>query len=121
MANTKVNPSNGIWSLGGTRDTDISGISADQYEVYTADDKLANAKADFPDYDWFTAFSVNVKGGGSASVTYTLTFNKPASGNLYYYLNKKVYPVQYSAAPNKGSQARVQASLKVGDPPIGMK
>ncbi len=121
MANNKVTPSNGIWSLGGTRDAEISGIDPNQYDVYTETDKLDAARQDFPSYEWFTSFTVTKKGQNApANVQYTLTFNGPVTGTLYYYLNKNVHALQPGNAPNKGNQARMRTTLNVGDPPIGM-
>lgn len=120
MADNRVNPSNGRFGLGGSRDTDITDLDPGQYDVFTTDKNLAAARAAFPNYDWFACFSVKDKQGNYANVNYTVTFNKPASGNLYYYLNGNVHALQYTDTNNKGSQARVKATLNVGDPPIGM-
>ncbi len=121
MADDKVNPSNKIFGLRGSRDTDISDLDPDQYDVFTTDKNLAEAKSAFPTYDWFACFSVKDKQGNFANVNYTVTFNKPDSGNLYYYLNGSVHPLQYSDTNPKGTQARVKATLNVGDPPIGTR
>ncbi len=121
MAENRVAPSNGIFSLGGTKDAEIADLDPNAYDVFTTDKDLAAARAAFPGYDWFTCFSVKDKQGNYANVSYTLRFNKPASGNLFYYHNGAVHPVQYGDAGSKGSQARSRATLNLGDPPIGMK
>ncbi len=120
MADNKVTPSNGIFSLGGTKHAEISGLDTSQYDVFTTDKNLADAQAKFSHIDWFTCFSVKDKSGNPADVNYTLTFDGPAAGTLYYYLNGNIHPVPHNPAASRGSQARVQASLNVGDPPVGM-
>ena len=118
MPDTPVRPSNGRHDLGGTRHAALEGIDAGHYDVFMTDKNLAAARAAYPDYDWFTCFSVKDKQGKFADITYTLTFDVPASGtNLYYYYNGTANRLDYSAAGN----GRVRATLTVGDPPIGAR
>lgn len=121
MADTLVRASNGRHGLGGSRDADLEGIDPNRFDVFTTDKNLAAARSAYPNYDWFACFSVKDKQGNYANVSYTLSFNKPASGGtLYYFYNGTAHQLSYTDAPNKGNQRRVRASLNVGDPPIGM-
>jgi hypothetical protein len=121
MSDTRVTHSNGRHGLGGSRDADLEDIDPDQYDVFTTDKNLAEARAAYPDYDWFACFSVKDKKGNYANIAYTLKFDKPASGALYYYLNGAVHPLQYADTDKKGRKNRVKATLNVGDPPVGMR
>ncbi len=121
MADTKVTHSNGRHGLGGSKDTDLEDLDPQLYDVFTTDKNLAAARAAYPDYDWFACYSVKDKKGNYADISYTVKFDKPASGSLYYYLNGAVHPVQHVDTDKKGKKARVKATLNVGDPPIGMK
>lgn len=118
----KVNASNGKHALGGSKDTDLEGIDPGAYDVFTDDEKLANARRDYASYDWFASFTIKDKAGNPVNRVpeYTVKFDKPASGNLYYYLNGTAHQISYSDTDNKGNKKRVKAALTVGDPPIGM-
>jgi hypothetical protein len=117
----KVEPSNGKHGLGGSKDADLEGIDPNTYEVHTEETKLVNARRDFPKYDWFISYTIKDKAGNDVRTVpeYTIKFDKPISGNLYYYLNGAVYRVQYEDAEDKGSKKRAKAKLTVGDPPVG--
>ena len=118
----KVNFRNNKHGLGGSKDTDLEGINDSNYDVYSDDVKLANAQRDFPNYNWFASFTIKDKSGKEASSVpeYTITFDKPESGTLYYYLNGAATPLTYNNANDKNNKKRVKATLTLGDPPIGM-
>ena len=119
----KVDPSNGNkYALGGSKDTDLDGIDSKTYDVFTDEDKLANARRDYPAYDWFTSFTVKDKSGNPVEnmPQYTIKFDKPDSGNLYYYLNGSAHQISYNDDEDKNNKKRVKATLTIGDPPIGM-
>ncbi len=120
MPDTPVQASNGKFNVGGSRDVDLEDIDPNQYNVFTTDKNLAAARKAYPKYDWFACFTVKDKRGNDANIRYTVTFNKPASGTLYYFYNGTAVEVGYDDAPNKGNQQRSKATLTVGDPPIGM-
>jgi hypothetical protein len=121
MADVKVNPSNGKHSLGGSKDAELEDIDSNLYDVFTTDKNLAAARAAYPDYDWFACFSVKDKKGNYSTISYTLKFDRPSSGKLYYYYNGTVHPLEYVDTDNKRNKRRVKATLNVGDPPIGMR
>ena len=120
----QVNPNNGNkYALGGTKDTDLDGIDSNTYNVFTDDEKLANAQRDFPNYSWFASYAVKDKNGNPVGTmpAYKLKFDKPESGKkLYYYLNGAVTQVQYEDDSDKNGKKRVKATMTIGDPPIGM-
>lgn len=117
----KVNPQDRRFSLGGSRDADLEGIDDNLFDVFTDEEKLANAQRDFPKYDWFTSFTVKPKPGKQAGTpTYTLKFDKPASGTVYYYMNGQVFVLTQSDAEDKGNKKRVKVTLSVDDPPVGV-
>ena len=127
----QVHPENGKYKLGGSKDTDLEGIKEDKYQVFTDDDKLADAQSDYPDYKWFASYTIKEGGNDVRELPeeYTITFNKPertpgkSAPELYYYLkgsgNSKgnVYRVNHEDMP--GNSGRARAKLKVGDPPLG--
>ena len=117
----KVDSSNGKHALGGSKDTDLEGIDSSKYDVFTDVEKLRSAETAYPKYDWFASFTIKKKNEAEKPVPeYTVTFDRPDSGNLYYYLNGTAHQVPYSDADNKGNKKRVKAKLTVDDPPIGM-
>lgn len=121
MADTKIRRSIGVYGLGGSRDTDLLGIDNTRYDVFASDKNLDAARAAYPDYDWFACFSVKDKKGNYANISYDITFDKPTSGNLYYYYNGNVIQLNFVASDDKKTKKRVKATLNVGDPPIGMR
>jgi len=120
MADTKINPADGKYNLGGRKDVELEGINPSQYDVFSTDKNLAEAKSKYPNIDWFACFSVKDKTGQYANISYTLKFDKPDSGTLYYYLNGTANPVPFENIEDKGNKKRVKATLNVGDPPVGM-
>ena len=117
----KVDSDKGKYALGGSKDTDLEGINSDKCEVFTDVEKLRSADNAYPKYDWFASFTIKKINEADEPVPeYTVTFDRPDSGNLYYYLNGTAHQVPYSDAGNKGNKKRVKARLTVDDPPIGM-
>jgi hypothetical protein len=119
----KIDPTNGKYELGGSKDTDLEGIDADSYDVFTDEDKLRNARNAFPDYDWFASYTIKDKQGNDVRnlPAYTLKFDRPDKGTLYYYLDGDVVPVSYEDdAEAKGNKQRARATLTIGDPPVGI-
>ena len=121
----KIEPKNGKYELGGSKDTDLEGINENKYEVFTADDKLADAQRDFPPKDgwnWFVSYTIKENGTDVGELPeYTLKFDKPAreDSKLYYYLKGSVHEVPYEDTDGKDNKKRVKAKLKIGDPPAG--
>lgn len=119
----KIDPISGNkYPLGGTKDTDLDGIDSKTYDVFTDEDKLADARRDFPNYDWFASYTVKDKSGGPVGTmpAYKVKFDKPASGKLYYYLNGSATEVPYEDDGEKNGKKRVKATMTIGDPPVGM-
>ena len=118
---TKIKEKNGKYDLGGSKDTDLEGIDKSKYDVFSTDKNLAEAKRDYPNYDWFTCFTIKDKAGKQVGdmPAYTIKFDKLASGNLYYYYNGVANQITYSDSGKKGNKNRVKATLTIGDPPIG--
>ena len=118
---TKINEKNGKYDLGGSKDTDLEGIDKSKYDVFSTDKNLAEAKRDYPNYDWFVCFTIKDKAGKQVGdmPAYTIKFDKPASGSLYYYYNGTANQIPFSDAGEKGNKKRVKATLTIGDPPIG--
>ena len=122
MANeNKVQLKDGKHGLGGSKDTDIEGIDTTKYDVFTTDKNLAEARAKYPNIDWFACFTIKDKSGKQVGdmPAYTITFDKPASGTLYYYYNGTANSLTFSDTGKKGNKNRVKATLTIGDPPIG--
>jgi hypothetical protein len=122
MANEKkVKQKDGKHELGGSKDTDIEGIDTAKYDVFSTDKNLAEARAKYPNIDWFACFTIKDKAGKQVGdmPTYTIKFDKPASETLYYYYNGTANPLTFSDAGKKGNKNRVKATLTIGDPPIG--
>ena len=119
----KVNPSNGNkYGLGGSRDVDLDGINANNYDVFTDEDKLQTARTAYPDYDWFVSYTIKDKGGNDVGRLheYSLKFDRPDKGTLYYFLNGTAHQLDYEDDDDKGNKKRVKAKLTVGDPPVGI-
>ena len=118
----KINPSNGKYNLGGSKDSDLDGINDKDYDVFTEDEKLGNAQRDYPEYDWFVSYTIKDKAGNDVRhlPEYSLKFDRPEKGTLYYYLNGTAHQLDYEDAEDKGSKKRVKAKLTVGDPPVGI-
>ena len=120
MPDKKVTPHGRVFNLGGSADTDIEGLDPDAVDVSTTDKNLADAQKAYPNYDWFIDFNVRVKNSSDYSTaSYTLKFNKPASGKIYAYYNKTLHELTPSDAGTKGGRNRVQVTWNVGDPAIG--
>ena len=118
---TKIKEKNGKYDLGGSKDTDLEGIDKSKYDVFTTDKNLDAAKRDYPNYDWFVCFTIKDKAGKQVGdmPAYTIKFDKPASGNLYYYYNGSAHQISFSDTEKKGNKKRVKATLTIGDPPVG--
>jgi len=118
---TKIKEKDGKYELGGSKDTDLEGINGSIYDVFSTDKNLAEAQSKYPDYDWFTCFTIKDKNGNQVGTMpeYTIKFDKPASGNLYYYYNGTAHQISFSDSGKKGNKKRVKANLTIGDPPVG--
>ncbi len=120
MPDTPVTPVNGVHGLGGTKDAELRNVPPG-YTVYQTDKNLQAAKDKYPTYDWFACFRVKQGNNDAGSVSYTIVFDRPASQKqLFYFYEGEAHEVQYGDAPNKGNKPRSQATIPVGDPPIGM-
>ena len=119
----RVQPRDGKYELRGSKDTDLEGIDDKKYNVFTDEEKLANAKRDYPDYNWFVSYTIKDKDGNDVRdlPEYTIRFDKPdvETFEMYYYLNGTVHPFQHENASDKATKKRVKAKLKIGDPPVG--
>ena len=118
----KVNPTNGRYELGGARDVDLDGINDNNYDVFTDEDKLKSAQAAYPEYDWFVSYTIKDKTGNNVEHLreYSLKFDRPDKGILYYFLNGSAHQLDYDDAEDKGNKKRAKAKLTVGDPPVGI-
>jgi hypothetical protein len=98
---TKLQPKDGKYQLGGSKDAELEGIDSKKYEVFTDDDKLADAQRDYPaseGYTWFASYTIKENGHDVPELhEYTLKFDKPdrTGTKLYYYLK--------GSGKNKGS------------------
>lgn len=119
----KIEPKDGKYTLGGSKDTDLEGLDDKKYNVFTEEDKLAEARQRFPNYDWFVSYTITDKEDKvvSSLPEYTIKFDKPASSEsrLYYYLDGTAHQVGFEDSEDKGSKKRGKAKLSVGDPPNG--
>jgi hypothetical protein len=119
----KVEPKDGKYELGGSKDTDLEGIDDKRYNVFTEEEKLAEARQRYPNYNWFVSYTITDKEDKvvSSLPEYTIKFDKPASSEsrLYYYLAGTAHPVGHEDAEDKGGKKRGKAKLSVGDPPNG--
>jgi hypothetical protein len=121
MGKVEKDKQSGRHSLGGSKDADLEGIDDTLYDVFTDEEKLANAKRDYPKYDWFTSFTVKLKQGKQPKpLAYTLKFDKPTSGTVYYYMNGQAFALTQSDAEDKDNRKRVKVTLTVDDPPVGV-
>jgi hypothetical protein len=119
----KVNlDKDGKYKLRGSKDTDLEGIDDKKYDVFTEEEKLTEAKAHFPTYNWFVSFTIKDKDGNVVRdlPEYTIKFDKPDGDNLhlYYYLDEAANPLSHDTEDKNGKK-RVKAKLKIGDPPLG--
>ena len=119
----KVEPKDGKYKLDDSKATELEGIDDKKYNVFTEEDKLANAKRDYPTYTWFVSYIIKDKDGNDVRnmPEYTIKLDRPDSEQfeLYYYLDGTAYPLQFEDTDNKGSKKRVKAKLDIGDPPTG--
>jgi hypothetical protein len=122
MGKVDKDKQSGRYPLGGSKDADLEGIDETLYDVYTDEEKLAKANKDFPKYVWFTSFTIKDKSGKIVEKMpeYVLKFDRPVSGNIYYYLNGQVFQLTPDNAEDKGKRKRVKVKLTVGDPPVGV-
>lgn len=117
----KVDPKDGKYKLGGSKDADLEGIDSKKYDVFTETKKLAEAQGKFKDVNWFVSFTITDKDGKNVDdmPEYKIKFNKPKEDDdnfeLYYYLGGNRYLVTHQSENSK----RAVAKLKVGDPPVG--
>jgi hypothetical protein len=120
----KIEPKDGKHKLGGSKDTDLEGIDDKKYNVFTEEEKLAEARNRYPDYNWFVSYTITDKDDKVVRDVpeYTVKFDKPdsAESRLYYYLDGTAHPVQFDDTDNKENKKRVKAKLRVGDPPNGI-
>lgn len=119
----KIDPKDGKYKLGGSKDTELEGIDDKKYNVFTEEEKLAEAIQRYPNYNWFVSYTITDKDDkvvGSLP-EYTMKFDKPDSkdSKLYYYLDGAAHPVNYEDAEDKNGKKRGKAKLTVGDPPNG--
>jgi hypothetical protein len=126
----KIDPKDGKYQLGGSKDAELEGIDK-KYSVFTDDDKLADAQSDYPaseGYTWFVSFSIKENGNDVSELReYRIKFDKPenADTKLYYYLKGSgtskgtLHEIPFEDTANKGNKKRVKAYLKIGDPPMG--
>lgn len=123
MARTRVNGSNGVFGLGGARDTDVHlPQGAAGWAVYSDDDKLTQARgaatrAKINNINWFVWFSVD-----NVTQPYTVTFDAPTDGRshtFYAFDGTSVQQVNPTPVSNKGNKARLQLTFTGGDPGVG--
>ena|SRR5215213_1190579 len=119
----KIDPKDGKYKLGDSKDAELEGIDSKKYDVFTEEEKLADARRDFPMYDWFVSYTIKEKDGKEVSSLpeYTMKLNKPDSpeSKLYYYLDGTAHLLPYEDTDKKDNKKRVKAKLTVGDPPNG--
>jgi hypothetical protein len=120
----KIGRKDGKHPLGGSKDTDLEGIDDKNYNVFTDEEKLAEARQRYPDYNWFVSYTITDKDDRVVRNVpeYTVKFDKPDSSEsrFYYYLDGTAHQVQYDDAEDKGNKKRVKVKLSVGDPPNGI-
>lgn len=119
----KVQPKNGKYELGGSKDTDLEGIDDKKYNVFTEEEKLAEARQRYPNYNWFVSFTITDKNDKVVRELpeYTMKLDRPDSAtfDLYYYLDGVAHPLHYEDTDIKENKKRVKAKLNIGDPPTG--
>lgn len=120
----KIEPKNGKYELGGSKDADLEGIDDKKYNVFTEEVKLAEAKQRYPNYNWFVSYTITDKENKAVRdlPEYTIKLDRPDSDNfqLYYYLDGTAHPFAHEGAEDKGNKKRIKAKLTVGDPPNGI-
>lgn len=118
----KIEPKDGKYKLGDSRDTDLEGIDDKKYDVFTEEEKLTAARNAFPSYTWFVSYTITDKQGNVVRdlPEYTIKSDKPdaESVQLYYYLDQAANPLSYDTEDKDGKK-RIKAKLKIGDPPVG--
>ena len=124
----KVEPKNGKYDLKGSKDTDLEGIDDKKYDVFTdtaeTNEKLKQAKDAYPDYTWFTSYTIKDKQGNDVRTLdkeYTIELDPLASdkSELYYFLDGKAHKIPHQPAGDKNGKKRIKAKLNIGDPPAG--
>jgi hypothetical protein len=117
----KVEPKNGKYELGGSKDVDLEGIDSKKYNVFTEEEKLAEARQRYPDYNWFVSFNITDKNDKVVRELpeYTIKLDRPDSATfeLYYYLDGTAHSMAHEDTEDKGNKKRVKVRLTVGDPP----
>ena len=119
----QVNPSNGNkYALGGSKDVDLDGINSNNYDVFTDEEKLESARGAFPEINWFIAYTIKDKSGNDVRNLheYSLKFDRPDKGTLYYFLDNELHSINYEDDEDKNNKKRSKAKLTVGDPPVGI-
>ena len=125
---TQVQPKNGKYELGGSKDMDLDGIDDKKYDVFmdTAEtnEKLQQAIAAYPGYTWFASYTIKDKQGKDVRTLdkeYTIELDEPAAENaeLYYFLDGQAHKFPHQPGQNKNGKKRIKAKLSVGDPPTG--
>jgi hypothetical protein len=119
----KVEPKDGKYNLGGSKDTDLEGIDSKKYDVFTEEEKLAEAINKYKNINWFVSFTIKDKNGNVVRdmPEYTIKLDRPnaESFQLYYYLDGTAHPLPHEDSDDKVNKKRVKAKLTVGDPPGG--
>jgi hypothetical protein len=122
----KIDPKDGKYNLGDSKDTELEGIDAKKYDVYTETEKLEEARQRYPaseGWDWFVSYTITDKEGKMVGEMpeYTIKFDKPDKDDsrLYYYLNGTAHPVLHERDEDKANKKRIKGKLTVGDPPMG--
>ena len=121
----KIGPKDGKYKLGDSKDTELEGIDAKKYDVFTEGTKLEEAKRQHKHINWFVSYTIKDKDGNEVQnldKEYTIKLDKSDAEKfeLYYYLGGTAYPFQYEDTDNKENKKRVKAKLIVGDPPVGI-
>lgn len=118
----QVEPKDGKYKLGDSWDTDLEGIDAKKYDVFTEHDKLEEAKNKYRDYKWFVSYTIKEKDGKNVRnlPEYKIKFNKPTEERvaLYYYFEGTAYQFPYETEEKDGKK-KIEATLTIGDPPVG--
>ena len=119
----KIEPKDGKYELKGSKDVDLEGIDDKKYNVFTEEEKLAEARQRYPNYNWFVSYTITDKEDKVVRnlPEYTMKLDRPDSDNfqLYYYLDGTAHLFPHEDTDNKGNKKRVRAKLTVGDPPTG--
>jgi len=119
----KVDPKDGKYKLDDPEDTELEGIDSKEYDVFTEQTKLDEAKGKYGHIHWFVSYTIKYKDGRDVKELpeYTIKLDRPEaeSFELYYYLDGQAYPFQYEDGEAQGNKKRVKAKMIVGDPPVG--